>query len=105
MPKKKFKATMSKDVIERLNEIHNELEKRGADNFDVNDIITSMIMSKNGEIAINQFVSDHTPDVYKAIQLLNTPGEGDKIRESFRGKDFGLSHKGAVDAAGNSACL
>ena len=105
MAKKKFKATLPNIVITKLKEAHDELEKRGAKDIDVSEILQALIQSDRGQEVIDQFVSDKTPDVYKAIQLLNTPGEGDKIRESFRDKHFGLNVKGSAHADGNTAQL
>ena len=101
----KMKLKISKTVEEKLREVHEELIKRGATNFDVSELLEQVIMLPDTQKVIDQFLTLKSPEDYKIRELLNTPGEREKVLALLNNKNFGLAPNGSVHGTENPAQL
>ena len=90
MAKKRMKIAINEAVQNRLSVVFDELSARGAEDFDLGEILTRLIELPEAQKVIDNFVNDNTPESYKIHELLKTPGEREKILELLKDKSFGL---------------
>jgi len=90
MAKKKMKISISETVQKKMEVAFDELTSRGADNLDMGDVLSELVQLPEAQSVIDKFVNEKTPESYKINQLLNTPGEREKVLELLRDKSFGL---------------
>ncbi len=86
-----FKPTEA--VKNRMKEIDSELKSRGAKDFNINEIIEKLFFSAISQVIIDEFVTQKTPENYKLAQLLETPGEREKILKIIENKKFGIKYE------------
>ena len=96
---KKTKIILSEKAKTHLEQIDQELQQRGAKDYDLCEIIEELLVSRHSQTIIDQFVNKKTPESYKLSRLLDTPGEREKILELLQDKSFGMSgHNGSLEA-------
>ena len=88
-----MKVSIGESVRETLEDAFNELVARGAEDFDLGDVLTRLVEMPQAQKVIDAFVNENTPESYKINQLLKTPGEREKVLELLKDKSFGLGER------------
>lgn len=95
MPRKKKDAefTLGPKTKELFDVIRSTLENRGANDFNVGEIIESLVCENSGgfQQIVNKFVSDKTPQEYKLKKLLADEAYAKEVEKLTKKHNFGMS--------------
>jgi hypothetical protein len=94
------KITLNESVNIRLQEVGRELQKRGATEFNISDLLDLIVNNERTCAIIDDYVNSHTPESYKIKCLLDIPEEREKIIAFTKNKSFGFNFESAL--SGNS---